>query len=177
MMVALLMCPTSAIGAQAGIAADVAVGTGSGSGQPNAHGGALLDVAVSVYRLSPLLRPFITIARTTEGLGPRGDGCWLVPSGACLGPLTFRSVSALVGADLLGQGLSAGAAVGPTVYVSNEQVTAAGLQVRFQLVTPSKTPAAFVVSGRYSWLPNYRNSTYQATAVTLGLRLRSRSRF
>lgn len=175
-MVALLMCPTSAIGAQAGIAADVAVGLGSGSGPPNAHGGALLDVAVSVYRLSPLLRPLITIARTTEGLGPHGDGCWLVPSGACLGPLTFRSVSALAGADILMQGMSAGAAVGPTVYVSSDKVTAAGIQGRFQLVMPTKSPAGFVVSGRYSWLPNYRSGTYEARAVTIGMRLRPRSR-
>ena len=152
------------------------MGVSSGSGPQDRHDGFSLDVAVNLYRLSRFFSPFVTIARTTEGVGPHGDSCRLVPSGACLGPLTFRSVSALVGADLLGQGLSAGAAVVPTVYVSSDRVTAAGIQVRFHLVMPSKTPAAFVVSGRYSWLPNYRSSTYQATAITIGLRIRPRSR-
>jgi hypothetical protein len=61
------------------------------------------------------------------------------------------------------------------VYVSSEHITAAGVQARMQLVTPGRSPVALVVTGRRSWLPNYRSAHYEVSAVTIGMRVRHRS--
>ena len=172
-IVAMLLCPLGAITAQASAVADVAVGFSSGRSRRDEHSGVSADVTLSLRRSYRSFGRFIAIAGASEGAGPKGDGCRLDSStGICRGPLTFFSVSALVGGEYTGGLLSAGAAAGPGVYVSSDHITAGGLQARIDLATPGRSRVAFVITGRRSWLPQFRDVHYNMTAVTIGVRIR-----
>ncbi|MHB8837946.1 MAG: hypothetical protein ACYC7F_03235 [Gemmatimonadaceae bacterium] len=171
---ALLACWPSWSAAQTRIAVDLAVGLGAGASARDDHGGVTAEAAWNLYGSREPHSRFIAVALSADGFGPHGDPCRLIVSGDCLGPLTFRSLSALAGADLGGQEASVNVAAGPAVYVSSDHVTAGALQARVGLVAPARSPIAFVLAGRRAWLPTYRGEHYNVTAVTIGLRLQHR---
>lgn len=173
-MVALLTSPMSGMAAQPHLAADLAVGVSGGSGPRDKSSGFTLDATVILHSARPALGRFVAIALAAEGAAPRGDVCRMDGAGGCRDYPTFKSISALAGADVTRRWLSVGAAVGPTVVVSSDYITAGGLQARLQLATPGMSRVAFAVTGRRSSLPNYRGAGYSMSAVTIGMRVRQR---
>jgi hypothetical protein len=173
----MLTFPAATSTAQATTAVDLAIGGSSGSGARDEHSGGSVDATVSLRKSRPRsFEAFVALTGAAEGFGAHGDKCRLTPSGSCAGPLTFRSVSALAGGAYATGLLSAEVAVGPGLYSSNDNISAAGLQVRIQIATPPASSVAFVISGRHAWLPNYRGTRYEVSAATIGLRVRLGSR-
>src|SRR5207247_2152967 len=137
----MLILPTSTSTAQMRVAVDLGVGASIGSGARDEHSGLSTDATLSLQKSpSRSFDPFVALAGAAEGCGPHGDKCRITPSGSCAGLLTFRSVTALAGGDYATGFFSAGIAVGPSLYVSSDNISAAGLQARIQMATPPASP-------------------------------------
>lgn len=155
---------------------DLSFGMGAGAGGSTVGGeGVVLDATLG----APLARTgggTVLGALSAGVYGPVATDliCAVDDSGGCR-PL----FPVLLGAGVLAgvqRGGAGGAAVrvlaGPSVFRSDEDVTAMALQGRFDVDTPPFLHSSVVLSVRGLVLPSYRGETLRFVGVGVGLRVR-----
>jgi hypothetical protein len=117
------------------------------------------------------------IAGATTSMFYKGGAdavCRLLPDGSCAPHLpNFSSRSLLIGWEALSrQKESVRMMVGPAWFRRNTDTTTVGFQTRLDLGTHMTGRLGFVVSGRWSHLPDFRGRAVNFFATGLGFRLK-----
>lgn len=182
LMLAALVLHAGRAFAQVTLITDVSAGFGYGTGSANAvtvsskrlrHTGSSIDVMLSLQR-APRAGAFVAIVGAKDGGGLK-DLCRfrVLGDGGCDAyALRLGSVAMLGGYRGDHGSFALRGAVGPAFYFDNDHNVAAAVQGRLHADFPANSPVALSLSGRASWLQNFRRGGYGVNAAMIGLRLR-----
>jgi hypothetical protein len=151
--------------------ANIGASYGGSSGAFGPSGGFSGDALVGYRIPTNALGPFVlAISGSGQAPGVHAVSCDVVPGGSCTnGFPIFWILSALAGWETETGG--ARVLVGPAVAISSSHRVGAG-QVRLDLARPLSTRVSLLVSGRFAYIPQYRNDVFRLAALGVGVRLR-----